>query len=227
VACQVHNGLRPDQHLIWYKTTEQGTIPNVTFDVSRYTCMQCADAGCVRGCPTGALYSGDSGLTHYDSALCSGCAYCTQTCPFGVPKVEGGRALRCTGCSSLVSRGEAPACVSACIANALSYGPREEMLKKAEARVAELRPRWRDAQVYSPAGVGGTSLIWVLRCRPAMYGLPDDPKVSELVTAWKQAVQPAGLAATVAALLVGGIGYFFARRNHVEEMNEEVGRHGN
>jgi len=225
VSCQMQNGLQADQVFIKFRFAEQGTYPKVTHQISRFTCLHCADAACVQACPTGAVYKGKTNLTHFDADRCSGCGYCAQVCPFGIPEMRENRALRCVGCESLTENGKPPACVSTCIAGALSYGTREEMLKKAEKRVAALKKQYPNAQVYSPEGVGGTNLIWVLRDHPDVYGLPATPKVEPSLGLWKEAIQPAGTFALAGTLLLGGLGFIVARRNHLKEMHERGEQH--
>lgn len=103
------------------------------------------------------------------------------------------------------------------MAGALSYGPREEMLRKAEKRVAALKKQYPDTQVYSPEGVGGTNLIWILRDKPEVYGLPANPKVAESLGLWKETVQPAGKLTLAGTLVLAGFGFIVARRNHLKE----------
>lgn len=221
VACQMQNGLPPEDVYVTFRFIEQGTFPKVTHHVSRLSCLHCQEAACVQVCPTGATFKGETGLTHYTAEKCSGCAYCVEACPFGIPEIKHGRALRCTGCEALTEKGKPPACVLTCLAGALSNGPREEMLKKAEQRVQALKERYPNAQVYTPEGVGGTNLIWVLRDQPEVYGLPANPQVAASLGIWKEAVQPAGKLAMAATAILGGFSFIIARRNHLREMHDD------
>lgn len=220
VSCQMQNGLKPERAYIKFRFQESGSFPNVKNDISRFSCFHCSNAACISVCPTGAVYKGESGLTHFSPDKCSGCAYCEQQCPFGIPTVEENRAWRCIGCESLTANGKAPACVSTCMAGALAYGPREEMLKKAEQRVAILKKRFANAQVYSPDSIDGTGLVWVLRDKPEVYGLPAAPTVQPAIGWWKDVVQPTGRLALLGTAVVAGLGFVIARRNHLKETNE-------
>jgi len=219
VACQMQNGLPPEQSYVKFRFAEQGAYPKVAYHVSRFTCQHCADAACVKGCPTGAAYKGETGLTHFEATKCSGCAYCAENCPFGIPQVSGNTAVRCVGCEALTENGKPPVCVATCIAGALTYGPREEMRAKAEKRVAALKKQYPNAQVYAPESVGGTGVIWVLRDKPEAYGLPVNPEVPASLGVWKEAVQPVGKAAMAGSLVLGAFAFIVARRNHLKEMN--------
>lgn len=138
VACQAQNGLPPEESFIRFRFREQGRYPNVTHHIARFSCHHCNEAACEEMCLTGATFKGETGLTHFDRDRCIGCGYCEAYCPFWIPELKGGKASRCGGCQDLVEAGKAPTCVSTCISGALSYGPRAEMLKKAQDRVAAL-----------------------------------------------------------------------------------------
>lgn len=228
VACQMQNQLPADVSYTKFVFRESGTFPKVTHHVVRMTCQHCTEAACVAVCPTGAVTKGSTGLTAFDPARCSGCAYCAQVCPFSVPTVPENRAVRCVGCPSLTENGQPPACVQTCLAGALGYGPRAEMLKKAEQRVAALKARWPHANVYSPQGVGGTGVIWVLRDRPEAYGLPVSPVAVAGIGTLKNVVQPAGLMSVAATALVTGLTFVMARRNAkvALEQHEDSGKEG-
>ena len=47
-------------------------------------CNHCANAPCVRGCPTRAMHKLDNGITMHDPDKCIGCKYCEFNCPYGV-----------------------------------------------------------------------------------------------------------------------------------------------
>ena len=91
-------------------------------------CQHCADAQCVRVCPTGASYRRADGLVLVNRHVCIGCRYCMMACPYkarnfvhervekpaansprGMGTVEG-----CTLCSHRIDAGRRPACVEAC-----------------------------------------------------------------------------------------------------------------
>ncbi|MCK4473312.1 MAG: 4Fe-4S dicluster domain-containing protein, partial [Anaerolineae bacterium] len=93
-------------------------------------CMHCADAPCVRVCPTGALYKDLLGFTAYDESKCNGCGYCTQFCPYDIPRLKEadlwgkGKATKCTFCQDRAINGLIPACAKSCPTGAIKYGDR-------------------------------------------------------------------------------------------------------
>ncbi|MFZ5827885.1 MAG: 4Fe-4S dicluster domain-containing protein [Bacillota bacterium] len=220
VACQMQNQLPPEKVFVRFNFKESGSYPNVRHNIARITCFHCKDAVCVSSCPTGANWKGESGLTHHDPTYCGGCTACVVDCPFSVPVMQDGKAIRCNGCEALTENGKAPACVSTCISGALTYGPRGEMLKRAEKRVATLRGQgYPRARIYSPQGVGTTGLIWVLRDMPQAYGLPANPKTYGSLPDLKEIGGARQAASTAAALVVGALGWVIARREQLKEEN--------
>jgi len=103
-------------------------------------CLHCANAPCVRVCPTGAMHYTDEGFVVVDEAKCIGCGLCTLVCPIGHPYVdpETGKAVKCTFCYKRIREGKLPACVEACPVDALIFGKTSEVLEEVRARKASV-----------------------------------------------------------------------------------------
>lgn len=200
---------------------------------TKHQCMHCTDAACVEVCPSGATQHQTVALkdgsnlerVFTDEKKCVGCNYCRVACPFDVPgygqKKRG--VWRCTLCVDRVSNAmpgfDIPACVKVCAPGTLSFGNRDELLLKAEARVAVLQKAgMKDAQIYGKNELNGLHYLYVLTSPPEAYGLPKEPKVPASVQVWKVLTKPfGGLAAIglVAALVVNGV--INARNRGLEE----------
>lgn len=82
-------------------------------------CRQCADAACVKICPTGAMHQSETvpSLVELDQDACIGCRLCVRVCPFGnvhfdpLTKVI----AKCDRCHG------APECVKLCPNGALEF----------------------------------------------------------------------------------------------------------
>ncbi len=126
-------------------------------------CMHCADPACASVCPVGAFEKTEEGPVIYKADRCIGCRFCMIACPFGVPKYEWSKGLplvkKCTGCYSRLKEGLQPACATAC-PTAISYGPREEMIKLAEQRLSRYPDRYIN-KVYGKEEAGGTTVIYL------------------------------------------------------------------
>ena len=83
-----------------------------------YTCTQCAEAWCMKACPTDAIkLDTTTGAKVVHEANCVGCKVCTIACPFGTVNyvVATGKVAKCDLC------GGSPECVKACPTGALTY----------------------------------------------------------------------------------------------------------
>lgn len=164
---------------------------NVAWNMAKYQCMHCADAGCITACPApGAIFRHENGTVDFDHDKCIGCGYCITGCPFDVPRLNPitQKVYKCTLCSDRTAVGLEPACIKACPTGCLKFGVRDELVQIAGVRAEELRGRGMEhAGVYNPEGVGGTNVIYVLgdAREPEQYGLPKDPKVPWTVSLWR------------------------------------------
>jgi formate dehydrogenase iron-sulfur subunit len=200
---------------------------------TKHQCMHCTDAACVQVCPPDATTHQEFKLSDgsvlktvaTDPQKCIGCNYCRVACPFDVPgyneKKKG--VFRCTMCFDRVTNGVAkydiPACVKACAPGTLSFGNRDELIAKAEARVATLTKTGYDkASLYGRSQLDGLNYIYILTGEPSAYGLPNNPSVPASVVLWKSLTKPYGLVAAgglAAALIVNGV--INARNRGLEE----------
>jgi molybdopterin-containing oxidoreductase family iron-sulfur binding subunit len=121
-------------------------------------CNHCANPPCVRVCPTQATFKRADGIVEMDFHRCIGCRFCMAACPYGsrsfnwrdprpfipafdpdYPTREAGVVEKCNFCSERLDRGQRPACVEACKAQALVFGnlndPGSELRGQLRARV--------------------------------------------------------------------------------------------
>lgn len=208
----------------WLKIKFAEVSSNGTLDwlFTRRACMHCTDAGCVEVCPTKALYHHELGFVAYDKNLCSGCGYCVEFCPFDVPRLAHSgtddgvlnKMDKCVFCADRVTRGLEPACVKTCPTEALVFGDRSDMVDAAEARAAEV-----GGVVYGKDEVDGTHVIYVLdrAVDRELHGLPTDPEIPAITTAWQDYLQPAGY--IIGGLVAVGLAanYVVARARMVKE----------
>jgi len=206
--------------------TDEG---NLEWLIRKDGCMHCEDPGCLKACPSpGAIVQYTNGIVDFHEENCIGCGYCITGCPFDVPRIskKDNKAYKCTLCSDRVAVGQAPACAKVCPTGAIEFGTKERMTEHAELRVLDLKSRgFENAGLYDPAGVGGTHVMYVLHHadRPELYNdLPSDPKISPMVSLWKGAAKPLGLAAMALAAVGGFFHYIRVGRNVVTEEDERA-----
>ena len=194
-------------------------------------CMHCADPGCLKACPAaGAIIQYQNGIVDFQSEHCIGCGYCIAGCPFNIPRLnkEDNRVYKCTLCVDRVAVGQEPACVKTCPTGAIQFGTKEEMIKVAETRIADLKSRgYPNAGLYDPQGVGGTHVMYVLHHadNPELYhGLKADPHIDTSINLWKGALKPLatlGFLATFAGLIFHYIGVG-PNTESTEEKSEDI-----
>jgi formate dehydrogenase iron-sulfur subunit len=199
---------------VW--TTLKPVKKDTDWHSRKQACNHCTDAACVEVCPTGALSYNRLGFVQYDKDKCSGCGYCTEFCPFGVPQLERneltGAAVmdKCTFCIDRVTNGEQPACANACPTGAIKFGMRDELVKEGRERVATLHQTNPDGTFYGDKELGGLHVMYVLDDSPEVYGLPANPEVPP-ATIVRDVLRWVGVAAVVAALAGFGLNYIIAR----------------
>ncbi|MFB3917096.1 MAG: formate dehydrogenase subunit beta [Terriglobales bacterium] len=244
VACQEWNDLPPEATV---QIGSYQTLPHMTpsfWNLIRFNevensngdlqwlmrkdqCMHCADPGCLRACPApGAIVQYNNGVVDFQQDQCIGCGYCITGCPFNVPKLSATtkKVYKCTLCVDRVSVGLEPACIKACPTNCLAFGTKEQMLQKANTRVAQLKTTgFTQAAVYDPGGVGGTGVVTVLAHgdKPDRYGLPRDPSVPLAVEAWKYPLHWLGMFAMVAGVIGTALHYLRFGPKHVRPVEPE------
>ncbi len=189
-------------------------------------CMHCVDPGCLKACPApGAIVQYSNGIVDFISENCIGCGYCISGCPFDIPRLSPTQHVvsKCTLCSDRVAVGQGPACAKACPTQAITFGTKDDMTALAAERVEDLKSRGYDnAGLYDPQGVGGTHVMYVLHHadKPSIYnGLPDDPRISDVVEGWKGPTKPVGIAA-VGLAAVGAAAMALFTRSRVTPQDE-------
>lgn len=225
---QIHKDFSPKT---WtYMTfTEKYEEQKMNWLTRKAQCFHCAEPWCAKACPKKAIYTTDSGYVEIDHELCVGCGYCSTNCPFHVPKVdeELHKSVKCTGCISRVENDLLPACVHTCGPGALSFGEREEMLDKAQKRLAEVQKTNPKAQLYGVKEMGGTTFVYLLMDSPEVYDLPVNPKMPLSLFLWKDIVHPVGKIAMggAAAAVVVGVLANLVRGNYRSGGHDEGGKH--
>jgi formate dehydrogenase iron-sulfur subunit len=191
VECFRNNGLPVGHDVAWTKIdkVETGTYPTVHKHFIKWACNHCTEASCMNVCPTHAITKPDGVHTVVNQDWCVGCGYCVEACPFGIPHFgePKGSSQKCSFCYGTQAEGEPTACAAACPYFALSFGDRQEMISLGQEQVDRLRRRgYANAMLYGEYELGGLNVLYVLQDRPAVYGLPENPRVAthNVVGSW-------------------------------------------
>jgi formate dehydrogenase iron-sulfur subunit len=151
-------------------------------------CKHCVNAGCMEACPTGAIIRTEFDTVVVQQDICNGCGYCVPSCPYGVVALSPSdhKAHKCTLCYDRMTDGLEPACAKSCPTDSIQFGPVEELMARARARVSALRAQGvAGAYIYGDHAVGGTDGIegnnafFILTAPPEVYNLPARPRLPQ------------------------------------------------
>ncbi|MEM8497891.1 MAG: DmsC/YnfH family molybdoenzyme membrane anchor subunit [Pseudomonadota bacterium] len=131
---------------------EGGSYPDFQRMNISMACNHCDDPVCLKGCPTNAYTKHtEYGAVLQDPDTCFGCGYCTWVCPYNAPQLDPvkGQVSKCNMCVDRLEVGLKPACVSACVGNALDFGVVEAVPEnRSQAKTAI--PGFPDPSISQP-----------------------------------------------------------------------------
>lgn len=203
-----------------------GKNSNLPVDV-KVQCMHCDHPACVSACIVGAFTKNENGAVTWNTDMCIGCRYCMVACPFQIPSFQYDKALnplimKCDFCFERTREGKLPACVEICPVEALTYGPRTDLVKIARDRIRRNPDRYVD-HILGEYEVGGTSWMYLSAKNFDELDFPKlgekpAPGVSESIQhgIFAYFVPPVSLYA-----LLGGIMWITKRRKEAEEEEKQ------
>ena len=131
---------------------EGGSYPDYKRMNISMACNHCDNPVCMKGCPTKAYTKhAEYGAVLQDPETCFGCGYCTWVCPYNAPQLDPveGKVSKCNMCVDRLEVGLKPACVSACLGNALNFGVIENMPENRE-QIKSTIPGFPDPSITNP-----------------------------------------------------------------------------
>jgi len=131
---------------------EGGSFPDFNRLNISMACNHCDDPVCLKGCPTKAYTKhAEYGAVLQDPDTCFGCGYCTWVCPYNAPQLDPieGQVSKCNMCVDRLEVGLKPACVSACVGNALDFGVVEKIPENREQAKVSI-PGFPDPEITQP-----------------------------------------------------------------------------
>jgi DMSO reductase iron-sulfur subunit len=151
-ACSEKNDLPAHLSFRSVGYVEGGTYPDLTRMNLSMACNHCDDPVCLKGCPTNAYTKhSEYGAVLQDPDACFGCGYCTWVCPYNAPQLDPieGVVQKCNMCVDRLEVGLKPACVSACVGNALDFGVIETTPENRE-QAKTCIPGFPDPEITQP-----------------------------------------------------------------------------
>jgi formate dehydrogenase iron-sulfur subunit len=146
------------------------------------SCKHCKDAGCLNACPVKAIVRTDMGNVNVQQDVCIGCKYCIPACPYGVISFseQTGTVHKCTLCNDRIHNGLGTACAKACPTGSITFGEVEELKKRADGRLAQLKGLgFLKANIYGYSEAGGLNVFYLFMDDPTVYGQPINPIVPQ------------------------------------------------
>ncbi|MEE9342320.1 MAG: DmsC/YnfH family molybdoenzyme membrane anchor subunit [Gammaproteobacteria bacterium] len=131
---------------------EGGTYPDYQRLNISMACNHCDDPVCLKGCPTRAYTKfAEYGAVLQDPDICFGCGYCTWVCPYNAPQLDPvkGQVSKCNMCVDRLEVGLKPACVTACLGNALDFGVIEN-IPEGRTQAKTTIPGFPDTDITHP-----------------------------------------------------------------------------
>lgn len=131
---------------------EGGSYPDFKRMNISMACNHCDNPVCLKGCPTKAYTKhAEYGAVLQDPETCFGCGYCTWVCPYNAPQLDPikGQVSKCNMCVDRLEVGLKPACVSACVGNALDFGVIENVPQNREQAKCSI-PGFPDPEITNP-----------------------------------------------------------------------------
>jgi len=131
---------------------EGGSYPDYKRMNISMACNHCDNPVCLKGCPTKAYTKhAEYGAVLQDPETCFGCGYCTWVCPYNAPQLDPikGQVSKCNMCVDRLEVGLKPACVSACVGNALDFGVIENTPENREQAKCSI-PGFPDPEITNP-----------------------------------------------------------------------------
>jgi len=151
-ACSEKNGLPAHLSFRSVGYVEGGSYPDYTRMNISMACNHCDDPVCLKGCPTRAYTKyAEYGAVIQDPDICFGCGYCTWVCPYNAPQLDPieGHVQKCNMCVDRLEDGLQPACVDACLGNALDFGVIEDIPENREQAKTAI-PGFPDTSMTQP-----------------------------------------------------------------------------
>ena len=214
-ACKVTHRL-PERSETRLSTTAYTVVEERGDRYVRRLCMNCQEPACASACLVGALRKTALGPVTYERSKCIGCRYCLVACPFNVPRYQWSNLVpyvtKCDMCYDRQARGQPPACVEACPAEASIVGWRDEILYEAQRRVLN-DPKYV-RKVYGLQEAGGTSVFFVSDVPFEKLGFAAVPEKS-LPTLTASALADVPTVVLVGGALLSGLYWITQRRELV------------
>lgn len=199
-----------------YYRTQTGVV-----DALSQQCIGCA--ACIDACPFGVPT-----IDYWEQVtpiICK-CTFCLERLQTPVPEKLDGKPLAGEHRTRYEESLHTPACAKACPNGALQFGERDALLVEARRRIAAQPDRYVD-HIYGEVEAGGTGWLYLAGVPFEKLGFPTSLPMPGSMPGI-ECLGSTGLTRPWTAFtshlttLVAGLGWFFQRRNRVQDPSENT-----
>jgi tetrathionate reductase subunit B len=199
-----------------------GTFPALKSSVFVAQCNHCDHPPCVPACPSGATSQGADGIVRIDRAVCIGCGFCLEACPYDARYLNplDRKVDKCDFCAARLERGQEPACVATCTAHAKHFGDLEDPQSGVATLVYELGA----SRIDTRSAAVGPNVYY--SGKPAQLDLvratfqPRGPRLRFAGTAWRRVLTPLVLTIVGASFLGQAVAFFNQLRTGEQDFED-------
>lgn len=185
-------------------------------------CNHCQEPACLTSCLVNAYTKTPEGAVVYNFDVCIGCRTCMIACPFYIPTFKYSSAFqprieKCIFCyDTRLKFGKQPACVEACPQEALVFGRRNDLIKKARRRIQEHPGLYID-HIYGEFEAGGTSWLYISDVPFEEVGFNMDLPHQPILDSVKNFLGIVPMVLTIWPALFAGFHLLATRKDHGKE----------
>jgi carbon-monoxide dehydrogenase iron sulfur subunit len=147
VACAIEHSSGKDLFSMYFEVPRPQPRISVKLGVDLMTfpnkCQHCDPAPCMEVCPVNAIFRDvETDTVQIQEDRCISCGMCAMVCPYGAiqyqirPNLPNEVAYKCDSCISRLENGKEPACVEACVTNALVFGDYNEIIAEKQRGIS-------------------------------------------------------------------------------------------
>lgn len=190
-------------------------------------CNHCQEPACLSSCFVNAYTKTPEGAVVYNPDVCVGCRTCMIACPFYIPTFRYSsafqpRIMKCEFCyDTRLKYGKPPACVEACPQEALVFGRRSDLIKRARRRMEQHPGKYVD-YIYGEFEAGGTSWLYISDVPFEECGFNIDVPHQPILDSVKTFLGIVPMVLTIWPALFAGFHLLATRKEHPDEMMRDI-----
>ncbi len=211
-----------------YTVVNRYDVPGLDHPLFRKVqCNHCQEPACVSSCFVNAYTKTPEGAVIYNPDVCVGCRTCMIACPFYIPAFKYSSAfepqiMKCVFCyDTRLKDGRPPACVEACPQEALTFGKRDDLIRRARRRIEENNGKYID-HIYGEYEAGGTSWLYLSGVPFDQVGLSTDIPHEPILDSVKNFLGIVPMVLTIWPALFAGFHLLATRKEYSQKNRDKI-----